>query len=82
MLYDSELSALRVVYTKCVFVCVSVCVCVCSGVLVNLRCVLRLLFTWPWPEQPGVGHFKTFSCMARTTDTQHMETHVSMFNMF
>lgn len=31
-----------------------------------LRCVLRLLLTWPWPVQPGVGHLRTFSCMART----------------
>lgn len=37
-----------------------------------LRCVLRLLLTWPWPVQPGVGHFSTFSCMARTRQqTQH-----------
>lgn len=28
--------------------------------------MLRLLFTWPWPVQPGVGHFSTFSCMAKT----------------
>lgn len=33
-----------------------------------LRCVLRLLLTWPWPVQPGVGHFSTFSCMARTEE--------------
>lgn len=47
-----------------------VCVCVCVlGCFINLRCVLRLLLTWPWPVQPGVGHFKTFSCMAKTTDT-------------
>ena len=31
-----------------------------------LLCVLRLLFTWPWPVQPGVGHLSTFSCMANT----------------
>lgn len=36
-----------------------------------LRCVLRLLFTWPWPVQPGVGHFSTFSCMARTEQKNH-----------
>lgn len=36
-----------------------------------LRCVLRLLFTWPWPVQPGVGHFNTFSCMARTEQKNH-----------
>ncbi len=35
-----------------------------------LRCVFRLLFTWPWPVQPGVGHFKTFSCMAKTKNNQ------------
>lgn len=31
-----------------------------------LLCVFRLLFTWPWPVQPGVGHLSTFSCMAKT----------------
>lgn len=56
--------------------CCFVSVCVCFN---NLRCVLRLLLTWPWPVQPGVGHFKTFSCIAKTTDTQQMYTQVSMF---
>lgn len=34
--------------------------------LIYLLCVLRLLLTCPLPVHPGVGHFKTFSCMART----------------
>lgn len=32
-----------------------------------LRCVLRLLFTCPCPVHPGVGHFSTFSCIAKTS---------------
>lgn len=31
-----------------------------------LLCEFRLLFTCPRPVQPGVGHLRTFSCMART----------------
>lgn len=31
-----------------------------------LRCEFLLLFTCPRPVQPGVGHLRTFSCMART----------------
>ena len=56
----------------CMYVCVckfaclgSMVVCACARAT-HLRCVLRLLFTWPWPVQPGVGHLSTFSCMART----------------
>ena len=33
----------------------------------KLRCVLRLVLTWPRPLQPGVGHFRIVSCIARTT---------------
>lgn len=32
----------------------------------KLRCVLRLVLTWPRPLQPGVGHFRIVSCIART----------------
>lgn len=32
----------------------------------HLRCEFLLLLTWPRPEQPGVGHFNTFSYIART----------------
>lgn len=32
----------------------------------HLRWEFLLLFTWPRPEQPGVGHFRTFSYIART----------------
>lgn len=38
----------------------------CPSSIHYLLWVLRLLFTWPWPVQPGVGHFSTFSCMAKT----------------
>lgn len=38
--------------------------------------MLRLLLTWPWPVQPGVGHFSTFSCMAKTTDRQKTDPQV------
>lgn len=31
-----------------------------------LLCEFLLLFTCPRPVQPGVGHLRTFSCMART----------------
>lgn len=32
----------------------------------RLLCVLRLELTCPRPLQPGVGHFKIVSCIART----------------
>lgn len=32
----------------------------------KLRWVLRLVLTWPRPLQPGVGHFRIVSCIART----------------
>lgn len=32
----------------------------------HLLCEFLLLFTCPRPVQPGVGHLRTFSCMART----------------
>ena len=38
-----------------------------GSALTHLRCEFLLLLTWPRPEQPGVGHFKTFSYMARTS---------------
>lgn len=33
----------------------------------RLRCVVRLELTWPRPLQPGVGHFRMVSCIAKTT---------------
>lgn len=33
----------------------------------RLRCVLRLVLTWPRPLHPGVGHFRMVSCIAKTT---------------
>lgn len=45
-----------------------------SRPLTHLRWEFLLLLTWPRPEQPGVGHFKTFSYMARTlTDRKRWE---------
>ena len=32
--------------------------------------MLRLLLTCPLPVHPGVGHFSTFSCMARTIEDE------------
>ena len=32
----------------------------------RLLCVFRFELTWPRPLQPGVGHFKIVSCIART----------------
>ena len=49
-----------------------------------LLCVFRLLFTWPWPVQPGVGHLSTFSCMAKTerewgAQGEHSQSEVCIF---
>lgn len=41
----------------------------------RLRCVVRLELTWPRPLQPGVGHFRMVSCIAKTTAGR---AHVSM----
>lgn len=34
----------------------------------RLLCVFLLELTWPRPLQPGVGHFKIVSCIARTRE--------------
>lgn len=39
-------------------------------VLTHLRWEFLLLFTWPLPVQPGVGHLRTFSYIARTLQTE------------
>ena len=51
------------IYLSCLSTCLSVCLPVCGT---HLRWEFLLLLTWPRPEQPGVGHFSTFSYMART----------------
>lgn len=49
----------------------------------RLRCVVRLELTWPRPLQPGVGHFRMVSCIAKTTagraHVSMLTTHLQLF---
>lgn len=53
----------------------------------RLLCVFRFELTWPRPLQPGVGHFKIVSCIARTAENPEtrgvvMELVIFLFNFF